>query len=565
MKIRGLCVVLSLMTVSCAPATWLAKVNGEKVGAADLEAEFVQRHGGHRVFLGGEVEARKFLDVVVDARLLIQEAYRLGLDEHPDIAKAAAEFRGRQAARSLLKAEVDDKARPTPAEVRAAWEAHTAHVYQAREIVAGTAGQAEAARARLAAGESFDMVAREVSIAPSRMFGGRLGAVGWGAQEPEWEAAVFALDPQALSPVFRTAKGWHVVQLESVRDEERPPFEKARARIEGILLKRKTAESRRAVSERLWAKYRARLEDRDRTPAALAAAHKETPEAVVAAWDGGALTVREFFARLDMRELATVPPGLAEAALEERMRAMVNEPLCLLEARARGLDRAPEIEEAARRFREGLMQGALYDGYVLKDVVVTDEEVRAFYDQHRAELVAPEKRRVSHILLSTREEAEDVKRRLDSGEAFDELVTARSQDAGSVKAGGDLGWIVAKDVPADFAPVLSLAEGEVAGPLPSKFGFHVVQVVGIVPQRPLEWEEAKADLRRRLEQQKRREKHAEWVDRLRAVSDIAINRSGVKAFARERAPEAQGPGPQTVRGEGDTAKKMRDMSPHPTQ
>jgi parvulin-like peptidyl-prolyl isomerase len=447
--------------------------------------------------------------------------------------------------------------------VRAAWDANTTRLYQVREVVTDSAEKAEAARARLLAGESFDLVARDASISPSRTFGGRLGLVGWGAQEPEWEKAVFSLEPQALSGVFRTGRGWHVVQLESVRDEERPPFEKARPRIEGILVKRKTAERKTAFSELLWSKYHARLADRDRSPAALAAAHKETPEAAVATWDGGALSVREYFARLDMRELAAVPPGLAADALEERMRGMVNEPLCLLEARARGLDHAPEVEDATRRFREGLMEGALYDGYVLKDVAVTDEEVRAFYDAHRAELLSPEKRRVSHILVATEEEAQDVKRRLDAGESFAELVTSRSKDAASLKAGGDLGWIVAKDVPPDFAPVLSLGEGETSGPLPSKFGFHLVKVVSVVPARPLEWDEAKADVRKRLEQQKRREKRALWVERLRADSKIEVSRSGLRSFAKQAQPEP--PPTQSVR-EGDApAKNVRGLSPHPAQ
>jgi parvulin-like peptidyl-prolyl isomerase len=563
MKTRVAAVVLSFVAAGCAPATWLARVNGEKVTAADLENEFVRRHGGHRVFLAGEAEARRFLDVVVDSRLLVQEAYRLGLDEQPEIVKAAEDFREREAVKRLLKAEIDEPARVVPEEVQAAWEAHTARLFQAREIVLDTAEKAEAAHARLVAGEDFDAVAREVSLAPSRPFGGRLGSVGWGAREPEWEKVVFALQPQELSPVFRTADGWHVVRLESVRDEERPPLDKARVKIEGILKKRKTAEKRRALGERLWTKYHARLAEGDRSPAALAAAHKETPDTPVAAWDGGTLTVREFFARLDMRELAGVPAGLAAAALEERMRAMATQPLALLEARARRLDRAPDVEEATRRFREELMEGALYDGYVLKDVAVTDDEVRAWYDGHRAELVAPEKRRVRHILLETEPDARDVRRRLDAGESFEELAAARSKDASSARAGGDLGWIVARDVPAGFAPVLSLAEGEVSAPLQSKFGFHIVEVVSIVAERPLGFDEAKLGVRERLEQQKRREKRAVWVKRLRDESDVEVSARAVKTFTRERAPEAQDA--QSVRDGGGAAKNVRSMPAHPAQ
>jgi parvulin-like peptidyl-prolyl isomerase len=535
MRTPRVIVLLSALAAGCAPATWLARVNGEKVTAADLESEFVQRHGGHKVFLAGEVEARKFLDVVVDSRLLIQEAYRLGLHEQPEIAKAAAEFRDRRAVERLLKQEIDDPARPTREEVGAAWEANTTRVFQAREVLVDTPEKAEAARARIAGGESFDAVAREASLAPSRTFGGRLAPIGWGAREPEWEEAVFALRPQELSPVFRTGGGWHVVLVESIREEERPPLEKARPRLEAILTRRKTAERKRALAGLLWSKHHARLEERDRAPAALAAAHRDTPEAALAVWDGGRLTVREFFARLDMRELAGVPAGLAAAALEERMRGMVNEPLAVREARARGLDRAPEVEEATRRFQEGLMEGALFDGYVLKDVAVTDDEVRAYYDLHRSELVEPERRRVAHIVVATRDDAQAVRARLDAGEAFADLVTALSKDAASAKAGGDLGWIAAKEVPDGFVPVLSLAEGEVSAPIESKFGFHLVKVVSIVAARPLEWAAAQADIRQKLLQQKQREQRALWVRRLRAASAIEVSNRGLEAVTGGRA------------------------------
>jgi peptidyl-prolyl cis-trans isomerase C len=363
--------------------------------------------------------------------------------------------------------------------------------------------------------------------------------------------------------VIRTSLGGLGAQLDAVRHEPRPPFEKARPRIEGILVKRNTAERKRALSDLLWSKYHARLDDRDRSPQALAAAHEDTPDAALATWDGGTLTVRAFFAQLDMRELSSVPPGLAAAALEERMRAMVNEPLALREARARALDRTPEVEESTRRFREGLMEGALYDEYVLKGITVTDDEVRSWYDAHRAELVAPEKRRVSHIVVATEDEAKDVKARLAAGESFEELVKTHSKDKGSIKGDGDLGWIVAKDVPPDFAPVLALAEGEVSDPLPSKFGFHLVKVVGIVAARPLEWDEAKADVRKRVEQQKQREKRALWVQRLRAESQIQVSRSGVKAFVQQGAPDAAAA--QSVREEGAHAKNMPAIPGHPAQ
>ena len=82
---------------------------------------------------------------------------------------------------------------------------------------------------------------------------------------------------------------------------------------------------------------------------------------------------------------------------------------------------------------------------------------------------------------------------------------------------------------------LQVAEGEVSAPLESKFGFHVVKVVNIVAARPLGWEEARADIRKKLVQRKQRERRALWVQRLRAASSIQVSRSGLGAFTRSSA------------------------------
>lgn len=520
----------------CASSNYLAKVNDETITGEDLKEEFTRRHGGHGKFLLGEPEVRQFLNVVVDQRLLIQEAERLDLQSQPDIRRAVAEYEERKAAEYLVKVEIEEKARPTADEVRAAWEKQTAALYRTRQIVVDSRDEAESVARMLAAGEDFEALARQCSIAASRIYGGRLPLLGWGAMEPAWEETVGRLAPGEIAPAFATPDGFEIVQLEEIVPVERPPFEQAARRIEGILKKRKTEERRRELSDFLWSKYHVRRSDVDLGPEGLHAALKERGDEPIAAWDGGKLTVKEFVREVDWRELAGLLPGRFRTEMELRLRQSVNEPLARLEAKGRGLEKTPEVARPVRVYRHDLMERALYADFVLKDVHVTEDAVRAYYEGHRTELTAPEQRRVAHIVVPSEEEAREVRAKLDAGESFVALVTAHSSDAPSVKKGGDLGWITKKEATGEFEKVFSLEEGQITEPLKSKFGWHLIKVEKIVPERPQTLDEAKESIRKTLTEQKQREARAVWVKKLRDAATIRVSNPGIRKFVKSNAP-----------------------------
>ena len=81
--------ILFLTLLGCTTATprttYLAKVNQDLITFEDLKSEFKKRHGGHERFLTREVEIKKFLDRTIEHQLLLQEAYRLDLQDDPEI------------------------------------------------------------------------------------------------------------------------------------------------------------------------------------------------------------------------------------------------------------------------------------------------------------------------------------------------------------------------------------------------------------------------------------------------------------------------------------------------
>lgn len=101
---------------------------------------------------------------------------------------------------------------------------------------------AEAALARLKAGEAFEKVAKEKSEDTSAANGGSLGCFGREQMVPEFSAAAFALQPGAMSDVVKTSFGYHIIKVDTTLPETTQSLEQARKRIEAQLQDSKSRE-----------------------------------------------------------------------------------------------------------------------------------------------------------------------------------------------------------------------------------------------------------------------------------------------------------------------------------
>lgn len=136
-----------------------------------------------------------------------------------------------------------------------------------------------------------------------------------------------------------------------------------------------------------------------------------------------------------------------------------------------------DTEEYKRRL-------AFYQAKALRDAffaaklkpTVTDEAVRASYDEQAAKVESEERARARHILVATEEEAKDIAARLAKGEDFEALAKELSLD-GSKQYGGDLGYFTAEEmVPAFSEAAFALEVGEVSDPVKTEFGWHVIKL-----------------------------------------------------------------------------------------
>ena len=144
-----------------------------------------------------------------------------------------------------------------------------------------------------------------------------------------------------------------------------------------------------------------------------------------------------------------------------------------------------EIGEGMKTHRDEIAlevdKRAYYAGQLLNytaERAVSDETLKRAYDDKYAKAEPSKEYHAAHILVPTEEEAKAIKAEIDGGKDFAEEAKAKSQD-GAAANGGDLGWFALDQMVKPFADaVAGMKDGEVAGPIQTEYGWHIIKLEG---------------------------------------------------------------------------------------
>jgi len=160
-----------------------------------------------------------------------------------------------------------------------------------------------------------------------------------------------------------------------------------------------------------------------------------------------------------------------------------------------------------------------------KNIMVDDELLKAFYEKNKDQFVGPEQRQASHILIEGDDaEAtatlESIKKRLDQGEDFAALATEFSQDTGSASEGGDLGLFQRGVMDPIFEEaVFSMTKiGEVSEPIKTEFGYHLIKLTAIQTSEGKSFEDARDQVEALYRRQKAEELFFEQAEKFANLS-----------------------------------------------
>lgn len=163
---------------------------------------------------------------------------------------------------------------------------------------------------------------------------------------------------------------------------------------------------------------------------------------------------------------------------------------------------------------------------ILKDVTVSDEEVTAYYEEHKGDYVKQAAgAKMYHILVATEDEAKKVKEEYDNGASFSDLAAKYGTD-GTKDKGGELGFVAydATNFDSDFlAGAKTLAEGEVSNPVKTQFGYHIIKVDGVISEATYEtFDEVKDEVKAAALEAKKDKVYADNLEKWQEELDVVV-------------------------------------------
>ncbi|MEZ5498944.1 MAG: SurA N-terminal domain-containing protein [Steroidobacteraceae bacterium] len=148
---------------------------------------------------------------------------------------------------------------------------------------------------------------------------------------------------------------------------------------------------------------------------------------------------------------------------------------------------------------------------VKAQVKLADGALEKYYADNRDKFVEPERRKARHILIKVAEAKDDAAAKaraekllaeVKGGADFAELARANSDDGGSAAQGGDLGWAERSYFVGPFSDALfAMQPGEIRGPIKTQFGYHIIKLEEIQPERGKSFDAARPEIEARLREQ----------------------------------------------------------------
>jgi len=189
------------------------------------------------------------------------------------------------------------------------------------------------------------------------------------------------------------------------------------------------------------------------------------------------------------------------------------------------------------------------------EVEISADELQQYYEDSVSRFQQDEQRQAAHILITldddevaAEEQAKTLAIRAQAGEPFADLARQYSKDGGTAEQGGDLGILLHSQMEGPLGDaIFSMTKGEIAGPVKSEFGYHVVQLQDIIAGGPLPFDQVRAELEQELKDTAADDRHRVLE---RQLADAMFDATDLQSLAESTGLEVQNENSYTRSGGG---------------
>jgi parvulin-like peptidyl-prolyl isomerase len=231
-------------------------------------------------------------------------------------------------------------------------------------------------------------------------------------------------------------------------------------------------------------------------------------------------------------------PGIATVKDEEVMdviRDMLAKSKTSLEDYTKRLaEEGNSLDAVKKEIKSQMLRMRLLRREVQSKIMITDEEIGAYYDKHREDYEGKEAVRIKQIFLTApadagrltrqrvKQQVEELRNRIVKGESFDAISAQYSQGPAAAQ-GGDIGYVEKGVIlPEVEKAAFALPPGKLSDVIETELGYHLILVVdqrgaGLKPLSIV-----RNEIKAKIEEEKLAKKFEEWIEELRKKSFIDI-------------------------------------------
>lgn len=240
------------------------------------------------------------------------------------------------------------------------------------------------------------------------------------------------------------------------------------------------------------------------------------------------ITLSDFKQKLS--KLPSYYKEMAEKNKKTLFDDMIVESLFLEDAIRKGIDKDKEVRDILNEARKKIIIAKFVKTEVDDKIMVSEEEMRKYYEEQKDKFKKPEMWRASHILVASEGEAKDVQAALLGGKSFQELARGKSIDA-TASRGGDVGYFRKGQVVPEFENAcFELKVGDVSPIIHTQFGYHIIKLTDKKPETVQSFEEAKSVLENELRIKKRNDLFDKLIVDLKNKYRVRVEDDAMKAL-----------------------------------
>lgn len=199
---------------------------------------------------------------------------------------------------------------------------------------------------------------------------------------------------------------------------------------------------------------------------------------------------------------------------------VINKKLMLLDAEKNLYEYDAEFKAELAQIKEDMLANFAIKK-VVENITVTDDEVKADYDNNPDKFKTGESVEASHILVDSEDKAKELLDKINAGEVSFEDAARENSSCPSSQNGGSIGEFTRGQMVPEFDNAcFSMEVGEISAPVKTQFGYHLIKLTGKKESTVLSFDEVKDSLRQQLIGEKRQNAFQSKINQLKIMYPV---------------------------------------------